>query len=360
MTCAHSCAWRSSVPIIKLEHHATGVDVDLSNGDLSSATQDGATDKMMQLALQRCRTSRSARVRCIGSEATLPVLPHTVPSPSLRGVVPPARATGAHVSVLGACTCVRVCVWVHVCARARAHVACASVFVCVRVRARLARSVRDFATACARSHDSASDCGFALGLPVGRPAFRCMALFLKLYLAEHRLDQVYHGGLGSFKTYMMVLHRLQTNLGISDTADPGKALIDFFQFYGNEFDFASEICVEEVKTNFESVKLVDEIKRLFREAAAGLAAGNGLDTLITFGRLWTARESSMTKAAAFVNGAAKALPAAPSAAAPTPLPVAPAVPPVAPNLPATVGQKRSHDFAEWTIPAGIRISTEAE
>jgi hypothetical protein len=187
-----------------------------------------------------------------------------------------------------------------------------------------------------------------------------MALFLKLYLAEHRLDQVYHGGLGSFKTYMMVLHRLQTNLGIIDTADAGKALIDFFQFYGNEFDFASEICVEEVKTNFESVKLVDEIKRLFREAAAGLAAGNGLDTLITFGRLWTARESSMTKAAAFVNGAAKALPAAPSAAAPTPLPVAPAVPPVAPNLPATVGQKRSHDFAEWTIPAGIRISTEAE
>jgi hypothetical protein len=62
------------VPIIKLEHHATGVDVDLSNGDLSSATQDGATDKMMLLALQRCRTSRAARVRCIGSEATLPVL----------------------------------------------------------------------------------------------------------------------------------------------------------------------------------------------------------------------------------------------------------------------------------------------
>ena len=42
-----------SVPIIKLEHHATGVEVDLSNGDLSSATQDEATDTMMQLAVER-------------------------------------------------------------------------------------------------------------------------------------------------------------------------------------------------------------------------------------------------------------------------------------------------------------------
>jgi hypothetical protein len=41
------------VPIIKLEHHATGVEVDLSNGDISSATQDEATDTMMQLAVER-------------------------------------------------------------------------------------------------------------------------------------------------------------------------------------------------------------------------------------------------------------------------------------------------------------------
>ena len=122
--------------------------------------------------------------------------------------------------------------------------------------------------------------------------FRCLAVFLKLYLAEHRLDQVYHGGIGSFKTYMMVQHRLQMNPAVADT-DPGQALIDFFRYYGTEFDFADEICVGDVKTNFESVKLVDEIKRLFCEAAQGLAAGNGLDTLITFGRLWTAREGSM-------------------------------------------------------------------
>jgi hypothetical protein len=45
---------RSSVPIIKLQHHETGVEVDLSNGDISSATQDEVTDKLMQLAVQRC------------------------------------------------------------------------------------------------------------------------------------------------------------------------------------------------------------------------------------------------------------------------------------------------------------------
>jgi hypothetical protein len=155
-----------------------------------------------------------------------------------------------------------------------------------------------------------------------------MALFLKLYLAEHRLDQVYHGGLGSFKMYMMVLHRLQMNPTVAGAADPGKALIDFFHFYGNEFDFASEICVGDVKANFESVKLVDEIKKLFREAAAGLAAGNGLDTLVTFARIWTARESSMKKCAAFVAPPSDSAgaPAATSAAADT-----------------VVGQKRSHD-----------------
>jgi hypothetical protein len=42
-----------SVPIIKLEHHATGVEVDLSNRDISRATQDEATDTMMQLAVER-------------------------------------------------------------------------------------------------------------------------------------------------------------------------------------------------------------------------------------------------------------------------------------------------------------------
>ncbi len=66
------------------------------------------------------------------------------------------------------------------------------------------------------------------------PSFRPVLLVLKEFLKERELNLAYNGGLGSFPLALMLIRLLQVpNLCLEST---GRILLEFFRFYGFEFD----------------------------------------------------------------------------------------------------------------------------
>ena len=108
---------------------------------------------------------------------------------------------------------------------------------------------------------------------------------------------MYDGGLGSFKVYMMLLHRFQTTRakpsGIADT------LIDFFSFF-SQFSFSQQICIGDVTADFSAVELSEQCKRMFRTAADALSARN-VTQLLDLERLRRTRENCSMKVSSFLR-----------------------------------------------------------
>ena len=68
------------------------------------------------------------------------------------------------------------------------------------------------------------------------PSFRAVSLVVKLFLAVRGMNKNFHGGLGSFKVYMMVAAMLEQYAGHSIGSDSGAMLLRFFELYGRVSD----------------------------------------------------------------------------------------------------------------------------
>jgi non-canonical poly(A) RNA polymerase PAPD5/7 len=67
-------------------------------------------------------------------------------------------------------------------------------------------------------------------------SFRAVSLVVKLFLAVRGMNKNFHGGLGSFKVYMMVAAMLEQYAGHSIGSDSGAMLLRFFELYGRVAD----------------------------------------------------------------------------------------------------------------------------
>lgn len=66
-----------------------------------------------------------------------------------------------------------------------------------------------------------------------------MILVLKAFLKSRDLNETYHGGVGSFLLTMLVTSYLQRQykIGGTDKIDLGRHLVEFFNLYGNVFNY---------------------------------------------------------------------------------------------------------------------------
>lgn len=71
------------------------------------------------------------------------------------------------------------------------------------------------------------------------PELRPMIIVLKAFLKSRQLNETYHGGVGSFLLTMLVTSYLQRQykLGNTDNIDLGRHLIQFFNLYGQVFNY---------------------------------------------------------------------------------------------------------------------------
>eukprot|EP00045_Choanoeca_perplexa_P008929 m.84216 g.84216 ORF g.84216 m.84216 type:complete len:382 (-) comp14680_c0_seq16:46-1191(-) len=77
------------------------------------------------------------------------------------------------------------------------------------------------------------------------PAIRPLVLFLKQFLMERSLNEVFTGGLGSYAIFLMVLSFLQLRPSpASNTSNLGVLLIEFLELYGYDLNYDKVgICV---------------------------------------------------------------------------------------------------------------------
>mmetsp|Transcript_20506 Transcript_20506/g.34311 ORF Transcript_20506/g.34311 Transcript_20506/m.34311 type:complete len:380 (+) Transcript_20506:29-1168(+) len=77
------------------------------------------------------------------------------------------------------------------------------------------------------------------------PPLRPLALILKLFLSQRKMNDTYHGGIGSFLLTMMIVSFLQMKQRTARLSrlDPswnlGTLLLEFFQYYGVTFNYYS-------------------------------------------------------------------------------------------------------------------------
>lgn len=66
-----------------------------------------------------------------------------------------------------------------------------------------------------------------------------MILILKSFLKSRQLNETYHGGVGSFLLTMLVTSYLQREYkkGGTDKIDLGRHLVQFFDLYGQTFNY---------------------------------------------------------------------------------------------------------------------------
>lgn len=71
------------------------------------------------------------------------------------------------------------------------------------------------------------------------PELRPLILVLKAFLKSRKLNETYHGGVGSFLLTMMVTSYLQREYkkGGTDKIDLGRHFIEFLNLYGNIFNY---------------------------------------------------------------------------------------------------------------------------
>ena len=71
------------------------------------------------------------------------------------------------------------------------------------------------------------------------PELRPLILILKAFLKSRQLNETYHGGVGSFLLTMLVTSYLQREYkkGGTDKIDLGRHLINFFELYGQIFNY---------------------------------------------------------------------------------------------------------------------------
>ena len=71
------------------------------------------------------------------------------------------------------------------------------------------------------------------------PELRPMILILKSFLKSRQLNETYHGGVGSFLLTMLVTSYLQREYkkGGTDKIDLGRHLVQFFDLYGQTFNY---------------------------------------------------------------------------------------------------------------------------
>jgi non-canonical poly(A) RNA polymerase PAPD5/7 len=73
------------------------------------------------------------------------------------------------------------------------------------------------------------------------PELKPLLIVLKCFLKSRQLNESYHGGVSSFLLTMMTTSYLQRKYklgnGATEKMDLGKHLIDFFEFYGVNFNY---------------------------------------------------------------------------------------------------------------------------
>ena len=75
-------------------------------------------------------------------------------------------------------------------------------------------------------------CNFSHGIYWKPPnSFSTVILFLKVLLAQQKLDQPFTGGVGSYKLYILVAHHIEKHLELGGCDRPGEVLYSFFFRY---------------------------------------------------------------------------------------------------------------------------------
>jgi hypothetical protein len=64
-------------------------------------------------------------------------------------------------------------------------------------------------------------------------SFAPVILFLKVIMAQQRLDVPFQGGMGSYKLYVLLAHHIEKHLEFGGQDRPGEILFSFFFRYGN-------------------------------------------------------------------------------------------------------------------------------
>jgi hypothetical protein len=117
---------------------------------------------------------------------------------------------------------------------------------------------------------------------------------LKVLLQQRGLHEVFSGGIGSFRMYLMLIHFLE--------AEPNGGLQSFLSYYGGAtFNYLDGICIEGVEADLSSVRIAD-CKEAFQAAAAALEPGGlGLSAVLDGTPLARSRERGRRKAHLFMS-----------------------------------------------------------
>ena len=76
------------------------------------------------------------------------------------------------------------------------------------------------------------------------PSFKYLYFVLKFYLRQRNLNDTYMGGVGSFLLFCMILAFLrETRRKNSKEMGLGEILMNFFNFYSSEFDYAKNTII---------------------------------------------------------------------------------------------------------------------
>lgn len=125
--------------------------------------------------------------------------------------------------------------------------------------------------------------------------FAATIVFLKVLLKTHGLDEVFSGGLGSFRLYLMVTHLLARSHSAAAGASLADQVLQVLDFYGRRFDWGQTLFVAGVSADFEPVKTT-ECQSLFRATHETLSApGASLSRVLDVRRLEKRRQASLRR-----------------------------------------------------------------
>eukprot|EP00656_Telonema_subtile_P022507 TRINITY_DN2366_c0_g1_i1.p1 TRINITY_DN2366_c0_g1~~TRINITY_DN2366_c0_g1_i1.p1 ORF type:complete len:386 (-),score=93.81 TRINITY_DN2366_c0_g1_i1:181-1338(-) len=127
------------------------------------------------------------------------------------------------------------------------------------------------------------------------PQFIPLALVLKAFISDKGLHEVYHGGLGSFRLYMLVNSWLSTQARPNDL---GACLIQLLADFSH--DIPAQVTVEGVTADLSGVRLAD-CQEAFREAAGKLQRSHSLGSVLAVKVLIRMRHKCQQSAAAYLE-----------------------------------------------------------
>ncbi|XXQ32090.1 PAP-associated domain-containing protein [Plasmodiophora brassicae] len=115
---------------------------------------------------------------------------------------------------------------------------------------------------------------------VTHPFFRPIVMYMKYYLHVYGLGSPYHGGIGSFTLYVLVIFHLQAN-GTSCSVSAGSCLRAFLEYYGSSFQ-VEQYCIS-VHTGGRPILKADRGHRAPLDVAR-LCVDSPFDETVDIGR----------------------------------------------------------------------------